>query len=159
MVENWTKPVGEERFFINASEKQKSIQPGPERGRDGGSPGGAHLLPRVILTLVVLVLLVLAGLWLNRPQGGEATASSQLVFVPARVTAVLEDDAHPDWDSGEGRRVGTQELEIQLLSGHHKGEILPLTNYLSALFNVDVQAGDRIIVRLLLQPADLDPGL
>lgn len=103
------------------------------------------------MALGVLVLLVLAGLWLNRPQGGEATASSQLVFVPARVTAVLEDDAQPDWDSGEGRRVGTQQLEIKLLSGAHKGEVLPLTNYLSALFNVDVETGDRIIVRLITQ--------
>lgn len=109
----------------------------------------AHLLPRVILPLAVLVLLVLAGLWLNRPQDRDATASSQLVFVPARVTAVLEDDAQPDWDSGEGRRVGTQELEIRLLAGDHKGEILPLTNYLSALYNVDVGVGDRIIVRLI----------
>ena len=105
----------------------------------------------MILPLGVLVLLVLAGLWLNRSQDREATASSQLVFVPARVTAVLEDDAQPDWDSGEGRRVGTQELEIRLLAGEHKGEILPLTNYLSALYNVDVGVGDRIIVRLITQ--------
>lgn len=105
----------------------------------------------MILPLGILVLLVLAGLWLNRPQDREATASSQLVFVPARVTAVLEDDAQPDRDSGEGRRVGTQQLEIRLLSGEHKGEILPLTNYLSALYNVDVGVGDRIIVRLITQ--------
>ena len=139
--------------FINASARQKKIQagPGPERGAEGRRIQGAHLLPRVILPLGVLVLLVLAGLWLNRPQGREATASSQLVFVPARVTAVLEDDAQPDWDSGEGRRVGTQELEIRLLAGDHKGEILPLTNYLSALYNVDVGVGDRIIVRLITQ--------
>lgn len=139
--------------FINASARQKKIQagPGPERGAEGRRIQRAHLLPRVILPLGVLVLLVLAGLWLNRPQGREATASSQLVFVPARVTAVLEDDAQPDWDSGEGRRVGTQELEIRLLAGDHKGEILPLTNYLSALYNVDVGVGDRIIVRLITQ--------
>lgn len=122
---------------------------GPERGAEGRRIQEAHLLPRVILALGVLVLLVLAGLWLNRPQDGEATASSQLVFVAARVTAVLGDDAQPDWDSGEGRRVGTQELEIRLLAGDHKGEILPLTNYLSALNNVDVGVGDRIIVRLI----------
>lgn len=139
--------------FINASARKKKIQagPGPERGAEGRRIQRAHLLPRVILPLGVLVLLVLAGLWLNRPQDREATASSQLVFVPARVTAVLEDDAQPDWDSSEGRRVGTQELEIRLLSGAHKGEILPLTNYLSVLYNVDVGVGDRIIVRLITQ--------
>lgn len=101
--------------------------------------------------MLVLALLVLAALWLNRPEEGTPTASSQLIFVPAKVTTVLEDDAQPDWENSEGRRIGTQELEIRILSGRHKGEVLPLTNYLSALFNVDVGVGDRIIVRLITQ--------
>lgn len=101
--------------------------------------------------MLALALLVLAALWLNRSEEGTPTASSQLIFVPAKVTAVLEDDAQPDWENSEGRRIGTQELEIRILSGRHKGEVLPLTNYLSALFNVDVGVGDRIIVRLITQ--------
>lgn len=101
--------------------------------------------------MLALALLVLAALWLNRPEEGTPTASSQLIFVPAKVTAVLEDDAQPDWENSEGRRIGTQELEIRILSGRHKGEVLPLTNYLSALFNVDVGVGDRVIVRLITQ--------
>lgn len=101
--------------------------------------------------MLVLALLVLAALWLNHPEEGTPTASSQLIFVPAKVTAVLEDDAQPDWENSEGRRIGTQELEIRILSGRHRGEVLPLTNYLSALFNVDVGVGDRIIVRLITQ--------
>ena len=101
--------------------------------------------------MLALALLVLAALWLNRPEEGTPTASSQLIFVPAKVTAVLEDDAQPDWENSEGRRIGTQELEIRILSGRHKWEVLPLTNYLSALFNVDVGVGDRIIVRLITQ--------
>lgn len=101
--------------------------------------------------MLALALLVLAALWLNRPEEGTPTASSQLIFVPAKVTAVLEDDAQPDWENSEGRRIGTQELEIRILSGRHRGEVLPLTNYLSALFNVDVGVGDRIIVRLITQ--------
>ena len=101
--------------------------------------------------MLALALLVLAALWLNRPEEGTPTASSQLIFVPAKVTAVLEDDAQPDWENSEGRRIGTQELEIRILSGQHRGEVLPLTNYLSALFNVDVGVGDRVIVRLITQ--------
>ena len=101
--------------------------------------------------MLALALLVLAALWLNRPEEGTPTASSQLIFVPAKVTAVLEDDAQPDWENSEGRRIGTQELEIRILSGRHRGEVLPLTNYLSALFNVDVGVGDRVIVRLITQ--------
>lgn len=101
--------------------------------------------------MLALALLVLAALWLNRPEEGTPTASSQLIFVPAKVTAVLEDDAQPDWENSEARRIGTQELEIRILSGRHRGEVLPLTNYLSALFNVDVGVGDRVIVRLITQ--------
>ena len=109
------------------------------------------LLPRLLVCGGLVLLLVLAGLWLNRPDGSAPTASSQLVFVPSKVTAVLSDNAQPDYENGEGRRVGTQELEVRILSGRHKDEILPLTNYMSALFNVDVQAGDRVIVRLITQ--------
>ena len=36
-----------------------------------------------------------------------------------------------------------------MLTGEHKDEILTLTNYMSALFNVDVAAGDRVVVRLI----------
>lgn len=113
--------------------------------------GGRHWLPRLLFCGVVLAVLVGLGVWLNQPREGEATAASQLVFTPARVTAVLSDNAAPDEENGEGRRVGTQELEIQLLSGPHKDEILPLTNHMSALFNVDVEEGDRVIVRLITQ--------
>ena len=94
-------------------------------------------------------LLVVAALLLNRPTGDAATAASQLVFERAKVTAVLSDDAMADELNSEGRRIGTQELEIKLLTGAHKDEVLTLTNYMSALFNVDVSAGDRVIVRLI----------
>ena len=98
------------------------------------------------------VIAVLAGfaVWLNRPVDGEVdSAASRLVYEPARVTAVLEDNAAPDYENAEGRRVGDQELEIEILSGTHRGEIMTVTNYMSALFNVDVQEGDRIIVRIM----------
>lgn len=106
---------------------------------------------RWLLCLVVLGLLLAAGIQWNRPTEATPSAYSQLLYVPAKVTAVLEDQAQPDLENGEGRRVGTQELEVELLSGVHKGEILPLTNYLSVLFNVDVEVGDRIIVRLITE--------
>ena len=118
---------------------------------DQAALAGRRWLPRTLFCVVVLAVLVGLGVWLNQPREGEATAASQLVVTPARVTAVLSDNAVPDEANGEGRRVGTQELEIQLLSGPHKDEILPLTNHMSALFNVDVEEGDRVIVRLITQ--------
>ena len=106
-------------------------------------------LCRILLCGVLFLLLIAAGIWLNQPADETPTASSQLDFERAQVTAVLSDDAQPDYENSEGRRIGTQELEIRLLTGAHKDEVLPLTNYLSALFNVDVQEGDRVVVRLI----------
>lgn len=104
---------------------------------------------RVAALLIAFSLLVGAAVWLSKPNNDVETAASQLVFVPAKVTAVLSDNAVPDNENSEGRRIGTQELEIRILSGVHKDEILTLTNYMSALFNVDVSEGDRVIVRLI----------
>ena len=106
-------------------------------------------LCRILLCGVLFLLLIAAGIWLNQPADETPTASSQLDFERAQVTAVLSDDAQPDYENSEGRRIGTQELEIRLLTGAHKDEVLPLTNYLSALFNVDVQEGDHVVIRLI----------
>ena len=107
-------------------------------------------LLKMLPMLIVLAVLAVAAVWINRSgEGGTATDSSRMVYAPAKVTAVLSDNAQEDFDNAEGRRVGDQELEIQILSGDHKDEIMTVTNYMSALFNVDVQQGDRIIVRIM----------
>ena len=109
-----------------------------------------HMLVRALPMIIVLALLAGTALWINRPKEGETAAdSSRMIYVPARVTAVLSDNAQEDFENAEGRRVGDQELEIRILSGDHKDEIMTVTNYMSALFNVDVQQGDRIIVRIM----------
>ena len=106
---------------------------------------------------VVIVLAILAGIavWINRLNENETTPDSgRLVYAPAKVTAVLSDNAREDFENAEGRRVGDQELELRILSGEHKDEIMTVTNYMSALFNVDVQQGDRIIVRIMTDEND-----
>lgn len=109
-----------------------------------------HRLLKTLPMLIVLAVLAVAAVWINRSgESGTATDSSRMVYAPAKVTAVLSDNAQEDFDNAEGRRVGDQELEIQILSGDHKDEIMTVTNYMSALFNVDVQQGDRIIVRIM----------
>ena len=85
---------------------------------------------------------------MNRPGPDDVPTSASLrVFVPARVIAVLEDNASPDtWT--EGRRIGRQTLELELLEGEYKGARLTADNFINAYFNVDVKAGGRVIVRL-----------
>ncbi len=107
------------------------------------------IIIRVLVLMLFLGIFITAAVIINRPDPTDVPSSaSRFVFVPARVTDVLYDDAEPDYVRSEGRRLGKQELKIEILGGVHKGEILQLTNYLSALANVDVHTGDRIIVRI-----------
>ncbi len=109
-----------------------------------------HTLLRVLPMMLVLALLAGTAVWLYRTDEDEtASDTSRMVYVSAEVTAVLADNAQEDYQNAEGRRVGDQELEIRILSGDHKDEIMTVTNYMSALFNVDVDQGDRIIVRIM----------
>ena len=109
-----------------------------------------HTLLRVLPMMLVLALLAGTAVWLYRTDEDEtASDTSRMVYASAEVTAVLADNAQEDYQNAEGRRVGDQELEIRILSGDHKDEIMTVTNYMSALFNVDVEQGDRIIVRIM----------
>jgi uncharacterized membrane protein len=109
-----------------------------------------HTLLRALPMALVLAVLTVTAVWLSRMDEDEtASDASRLMYASAEVTAVLADNAQEDHQNAEGRRVGDQELEIRILSGDHKGEIMTVTNYMSALFNVDVDQGDRIIVRIM----------
>lgn len=104
----------------------------------------------ILIVGVLFAAVILFAVALNQAAEDEVpTSSSQMVYEKAEVTAILSDDAEADYENAEGRRVGTQELEIRILTGTHKDEIMSLTNYMSALFNVDLEKGDNIIVRIM----------
>ena len=108
---------------------------------------------QAVLAAVACVLLLLPLMLLLRfscpAEADPATSARKKMYAQAEVTAVLSEDLTPDTQYGEERRTGTQEVEVRLLSGAHKNEILPLTNFLGVLNNVDVSAGDRVVVRLI----------
>lgn len=100
----------------------------------------------IALGLVLIMALWAAALrWTDKER--EATAARKRSFAMARVTDILYDDAEAqDWT--EGRRVGQQQLEVEITSGQWKGLTLEAANYLSAYSNVDAKVGTKIIVRL-----------
>lgn len=101
--------------------------------------------------LLLFLLLLLGGLFL-RQEPAELTAAQKRLFAPAKVTAILADNARPEpWS--EGLRLGAQQLELEILRGPYKGTVLQTVNYLSAYANVDCQVGTRVIVRLDLDDA------
>lgn len=107
-------------------------------------------LLEIIITIFLLLIMIGCIFWLNQPLDKVPTSASQVIFEKAEVTAVLSDNATVDYINAEGLRIGTQELEIRVISGKYKNEIMTLTNHMSALFNVDLQKGDRIIIRILM---------
>lgn len=114
----------------------------------GQRPPVALWLLRVIPVMVFAVVFALLACFLAQPMEGDVpTSASQRVFASVQVTDVIEDNAKADtWT--EGLRLGSQLLEVEVLQGEHKGEVLVSPNYLSAYYNIDAKAGTRIIARL-----------
>ncbi len=115
-------------------------------------PLGGRLTPagavRLGAGLLFLVLFVALAFFLSQPIEGDApTAASKRSFAVVRVTDILEDNAQADTWS-EGRRLGSQLLEVEVLDGPWKGEILTSPNYLSAYYNIDAKLGTRMVARL-----------
>ncbi|MCD8366811.1 MAG: YibE/F family protein [Clostridiales bacterium] len=100
---------------------------------------------------VIVVLLAVYGLalyWANSGWNGyTVTEDSGTEYERAKVLAVLEDNTVTD-ESYEGYSVGSTRLELRISSGRYKGDVVEVTNYLSALYNVDVGEGDWVTIRI-----------
>ncbi len=101
------------------------------------------------LAAVALSLALCVGLFFYARQGRATYDPSApgLTYETARVLEVLADNTAID-PTVENVRRGSQTLRLELLSGPHKGEEVTAENYLSAFYNVYVQAGDKISVSL-----------
>ena len=128
--------------------KQKKTD---DRASGGKGPAPAAARGRlwrwgaVALGLVLLALTVWA---LNRPNpDATPTSASLLQYVPAKVRAVISDNASPDkWT--EGRRVGAQKLQVEILRGELKGRLMETMNYVSAYSGIDAKVGSRLILHI-----------
>ncbi|MEG2513571.1 MAG: YibE/F family protein [Acetivibrio sp.] len=68
-------------------------------------------------------------------------------YAKAEVTELLGDNTQVD-EEYEGVLRGSQEIRLKITSGKRKGESYQITNYLSALYNIDCQIGTKIVVRI-----------
>jgi len=102
------------------------------------------------LTVIILFLTLFAAALVAANSGWNGytiTESTGIEYETARVTAVLADNTVAD-DRIEGFPVGSTELELKLLTGRYAGDTVVVTNYLSAMYNVDVGEGDTVTVRI-----------
>ncbi len=79
--------------------------------------------------------------------GYTASNTTGVEYETATVLEVLRDGAVKD-EAIEGRRKGSMDLRVEITSGRYQGEEAYVTNYLSALYNVDVGEGDSLSVRI-----------
>ncbi|QFJ54490.1 YibE/F family protein [Pseudobutyrivibrio xylanivorans] len=107
-----------------------------------------ELIIKIVSVVVFLVLSVGVIIYANtdRPKY-TITESSGVEYETARVLSVLEDNTTIDADV-ENVKKGSAELEVEILTGRYKGDVCKVTNYFSALYNVDVSKGDTVSVRI-----------
>ena len=109
---------------------------------------GRRVIAAWLVGIILFSVLIGMGIILNsEPLRDEESAAQKRIFCKARVTEVLHDSAEADTWS-EGRRLGSQLLLLEIISGEHKGKVFQGENYLSAYSNVDCKPGTRVIVRL-----------
>lgn len=105
-------------------------------------------LVKLLFAAVFLALFALLIVWANSGWDGYTTTETTgTEYETASVLAVERDDTVVD-STIEGRRRGSMDLKIRILTGRYAGDEVLVTNYLSAMYNVYVQAGDTLSVRI-----------
>jgi uncharacterized membrane protein len=106
------------------------------------------LIKNAIVTLGFTLVLILVLFLANRDRAEYTTTKDTGVeYENARVLSITEDNSVVDEET-EGVLRGSMELEVEILTGRYKGDTCPVTNYFSALYNVNVKEGDTVCVRI-----------
>ena len=109
-----------------------------------GTPGGSRRLQYAVIALSLLVFLAL----LFYAREGRSTYDRDgagITYETARVLAVLADNTEAD-PSAENVLRGSQDLELEILTGRYAGETVRVSNYLSAFYNVIAREGMKLSV-------------
>ena len=105
-------------------------------------------LCRLAVTVVFLALFAWAIVWANSGWNKDViTDTTGVEYETAKVMAILEDNTEED-ETIEGRRRGSQILELELLTGRYEGDVVQCKNYFSAMYSVDVKPGQTVSVRI-----------
>lgn len=98
---------------------------------------------------IALSLLVFLGLFFYARQGRSVYDRDGIgiTYETARVLSVLEDNTEED-PSAENVLRGSQELELEILTGRYAGQTVHVTNYLSAFYNVHAKEGGKLSVSI-----------
>lgn len=79
--------------------------------------------------------------WLNQVEKTDILETDGRTFEKARVVSIIKDNLLSD-----GSRAGAQEIEVEIRTGEHKGEILNATSSPSYLYGANCKVGTKVIV-------------
>lgn len=79
--------------------------------------------------------------WLNQVEKIDILETDGRTFEKARVVSIVKDNLLSD-----GSRAGAQEIEVEIRTGEHKGEILNATSSSSYLYGANCKVGTKVIV-------------
>jgi len=115
--------------------------------------GQSDKLIRLCAALFFIALFALVILWANRGwRAGEGVYDGVgTEYETAFVVDVLEDKTVSD-PAIEGRLRGSKLLELEIRTGRYAGQTVEVPNYFSAMYSVDVKAGDTLSVRIDTTP-------
>ncbi|MBE5907903.1 MAG: YibE/F family protein [Lachnospiraceae bacterium] len=102
------------------------------------------ILATALFGVLMVGLLIFANY--DRPRY-TITESTGTEYETAKVLSVEADNTTVDTTT-ENVKKGSTELKIKILTGRYKGDICFVENYYSAMYNVDVAAGDTVSVRI-----------
>lgn len=94
-----------------------------------------------ILAYIVIIVLINSNLEFAKP----GDYPEGLKYAKAEVTKILENNMGEDPDYPY-IRIGKQNLEMKLLSGEHKGEVIEVLNYVTRTMRLEAEEGDVFIV-------------
>lgn len=107
-----------------------------------------ELLIKIVATILFLGIMVGVIVYANTNRPGYTTTEdSGVEYETAKVLQITSDNTTVD-ETVEGVRKGNMEMKVELLTGRYKGNVSFVTNYFSALYNVNVKEGDKISVRV-----------
>lgn len=103
---------------------------------------------RLAVGIVALILYIGAIWFVGRGKNGYTTSKTDgIEYEVARVLDILEDNSTID-ETTDNLRRGDMQLRLELLTGRYQGDIVEVTNYFSAMYNIDVKQGDKVTVRI-----------
>ncbi len=98
------------------------------------------------LITFVIATFIIGAIILSIDNSDIQSEENNIRYDKGIVEKVLSDNTQED-SATEGVRRGSQVIQVKIVNGPYKGQVVTMDNYLSAQFNVYAKEGTRIMVR------------